>query len=245
MAYEEVQLGLFEPVPEEAPELWQVRRSKRARRIAIHILPHGGVEIVAPHRAPPDSVREFVEQQTEWIENSRNEMLKNIEAQGPLLPEVVELKAIGRNIEVHYDIGEKPTYSMQADRLAVRAPDITPTDVWPVLKRWLRELGRKHIPPLLQKQSEVTGLSPARVQIRNQKTRWGSCSSNRTISLNAAILLLEPEQADYVLIHELCHLTHMNHSERYWGLVMQYVPEFRALDRAVDQFWETGPAWPR
>jgi predicted metal-dependent hydrolase len=248
MRAHEEQMDLFGQTAKPAraePDSWEVRRNPRARRIAIHVLVHGAVEIVAPPRASAREIHEFVTLQKDWIDKARAKVLRSIERQGPLLPEVIELKAIGRRIQVNYALNPKPGTELRADLLTVNAVDITPGDCWPLLKTWLRQTGRKTLPELLRKQAELTGLKPKRVQVRNQKTRWGSCSSHGTISLNAAILLLEPQQANYVLIHELCHLQHMNHSDRYWSLVGSHVPHYRQIDKAVDAFWRTGPAWPR
>ncbi len=224
---------------------WEVRRSRRARRLAIYVLPHGGVEIVAPHGVSAEDIQAFVTSQKDWISKARAKVLDGIERQGPLLPSSIELKALGRTFEVHYSQRAKSGFNIAGDRLEVFAPEIEPPLCWPVMKQWLRTTGKRYLPGMLAERAERTGLAPARVQVRNQKTRWGSCSSHGTISLNAAILLLEPQQADYVLIHELCHLRHMNHSNRFWSLVGRFVPDYRALDEAVDNFWFSGPAWPR
>jgi len=245
MSREEIQLSLLEPVAEDSPEAWQVRYSKRARRLSIQVFPHGGVEVVAPLRASAGQVQEFVSSHIEWIEQARARMVEKVAKQGPLLPEMIQLPLINRRIEVIYDLADKAGFSQQADRLTIKTPEVTPTDCWPVLRRWLRGVARNELPQRLYKLGEEIDLKPQRVQIRNQKTRWGSCSSRGTISLNAAILMLEPGQAEYVLIHELCHLQHMDHSSRYWNLVARHVPDYEAIDKSVDAFWETGPAWLR
>jgi len=245
MSREEIQLSLLEPASEDSPEAWQVRYSKRARRLSIQVFPHGGVEVVAPLRASAGQVQEFVSSHMEWIEQARARMIEKVAQQGPLLPELIELKLINRRIEVIYESAPKVNFLQQADRLTIRAPEISPTDCWPVLRRWLRGVARNELPGRLISLGDEIDLKPQRVQIRNQKTRWGSCSSKGTISLNAAILMLDEVQAEYVLIHELCHLQHMNHSSRYWNLVARHVPDYEAIDRSVDAFWETGPAWLR
>jgi len=245
MARDEVQLGLFEAEAEDSPEAWNVRYSKRARRLSIQVFPHGGVEVVAPLRASAGQVQEFVSSHADWIEQARARMVEKVAAQGPLLPESIELTLLNRRFEVHYDFGDKAHYKQHADRLDIVTRDSTPTDCWPVLRRWLRETAKQELPERLKAIGERIGLQPSRVQVRNQKTRWGSCSSKGTISLNAAILLLDQQQADYVMIHELCHLQHLNHSRRFWGLVESHMPDYESIDQSVDEFWLEGPVWLR
>ncbi len=71
------------------------------------------------------------------------------------------------------------------------------------------------------------------VSIRNQKTRWGSCSKSGTLSFNYRLLFVEPAIRDYVLVHELCHTQQMNHSLKFWQLVSQAVPNYRQLRAAL------------
>lgn len=71
------------------------------------------------------------------------------------------------------------------------------------------------------------------VSIRNQKTRWGSCSRQGNLNFNAKIALLPPRLADYIVVHELCHLKEMNHSPRFWKLVAQTFPEHKELRRTL------------
>jgi predicted metal-dependent hydrolase len=84
---------------------------------------------------------------------------------------------------------------------------------------------------LVEKSESVIG----KVRVGNQKSRWGSCSSQRVISLNWRILLLDYEIGEYVLFHELAHLKHMNHSSSYWNLLNEWVPEAKTVDRQLSQ----------
>jgi predicted metal-dependent hydrolase len=97
--------------------------------------------------------------------------------------------------------------------------------------------------PWLKRVSNETGLSYSSVAIRQQKTRWGSCSSRRLISLNARLLFLPADLVTYVLVHELCHTKHLNHSSRFWRLLESYLPDYRQLDRQLRMGDRYMPGW--
>ena len=79
--------------------------------------------------------------------------------------------------------------------------------------------------------------------MRAQRTCWGSRSCSGTVSLNLCLLFLEPALLDYLIVHELCHGRHMNHSRRFWALVGRHVPDYRRLDRCLGDSWRAVPAW--
>ena len=159
------------------------------------------------------------------------------------LPNRIELPAINQSIEVIYRQSTRTHYRDQGSRLLVFSADAAPDHCWPILRRWLTGVGRKQLRPWLLRLAEAIQVQPRRIQIRLQQTRWGSCSGEGTISLNASALLLPAEQAEYLLVHELCHLRHLDHSRRFWQLVGKFSPRYRDLDAAVNRAWASMPAW--
>ena len=74
---------------------------------------------------------------------------------------------------------------------------------------------------------QITGGAYTSVTVRDQKTRWGSCSSRGTLSFNYRLIFAPPGILDYVVVHELCHLTHMNHSKDFWNMVASVMPDYK------------------
>jgi len=111
------------------------------------------------------------------------------------------------------------------------------------LRAWLKGQAGRLLPPLLAHEAGRFGLGYSSAAVRLQRTRWGSCSVKGTISLNAKLLFLPPELARYVLVHELAHTRHHNHSAAYWDFLASLLPNTPALDRALKDAGPLVPAW--
>ncbi|HXV97711.1 MAG TPA: M48 family metallopeptidase, partial [Anaerolineae bacterium] len=95
----------------------------------------------------------------------------------------------------------------------------------------------------LTEMSRIENLPFKRAAIRGQKSRWGSCSSTGTISLNYKLLFLPVSLVRYVLIHELCHTRYLNHSKKFWSLVKQKEPAYKAAQIELRAAWRYVPGW--
>jgi predicted metal-dependent hydrolase len=111
------------------------------------------------------------------------------------------------------------------------------------LRRWLIALAYRELGVGLQRLAGELQMNYERVQIRRQRTRWGSCSMAGTISLNVCLLFLDAPIVRYLFVHELCHTRHMNHSSRFWSLVASHEPDYRRLDRELSKGWQHVPGW--
>jgi predicted metal-dependent hydrolase len=101
------------------------------------------------------------------------------------------------------------------------------------IEQHYRREGRRYLTKRLCHWIERTGMRPRALAIRGQNTRWGSCTSGGLISLNWKLLATPPDVIDYVIVHELAHLQHMNHSPRFWQAVERWLPNYRDLRRRL------------
>lgn len=234
----EEQLDLLTPHNDDTDFL--VRKSPRARHMAISVGAHGVVEVVVPKSARPDKVQAFVRQHQDWIDRALAEYAATHPPVDRSMPATINLPAIDRNYRVKYDAardderdGTVYIAAPRSDRLRVRES----------LRKWLKATARIELLPRLAGIANRLDMSYKRAQVRGQRTRWGSCSSIGTVSLNYCLLFLEPELVEHLLIHELCHTRHMNHSRRFWKLVAEHSPDYRALEQRLDEAWRDVPAW--
>jgi predicted metal-dependent hydrolase len=222
-----------------------VRRSHRARRMSIRVDPLGSVEVVVPERVRSPEVRSFVEENRDWIARTRDQLMRGREPVSVERPSAIDLKAVCGQRAVVYDSQCRGRLRLVDDgeTIVVRGAVDDGMRVNRLLMSWLKEEARKVFPSQVEQLGEKHGLTHRRVQIRAQRSRWGSCSHHGTISLNCMLLLLAPELVRYLLVHELCHLRHMNHSRRFWRLVEQCEPGYRELDRRLARAWQELPGW--
>lgn len=108
-------------------------------------------------------------------------------------------------------------------------------DLRPVIERHLWQLAAKELPPKVFELAALHQLTVRRVTVRNQKSRWGSCSRRGTISLNWRLIQTPPFVQNYLCLHELAHLREMNHSFRFWRQVECFCPDYKTAERWLRQ----------
>jgi hypothetical protein len=238
-----VQLGLLED-PGPAHGDWRVRASTRARRLAVRVLPGGLVEIVVPRGTRPRTVERFVARHRRWIERTLDLYRPAVTGCADRLPDQVRFAATGQAFALRHAGGAGvPRVVAGEGVLVLTGATDRPTLLRHTLQRFMMREAHAALGPWLADLSSATGLRYARVQIRRQRTRWGSCSPSGTISLNACLMFQAPEVVNYLLIHELAHTRHLNHSRRFWRLVEHFEPRWRELDAALVRGWREVPAW--
>ena len=110
---------------------------------------------------------------------------------------------------------------------ALSVGGVTSKDRLAAIDRWYRREARSRIEAAVERESERLGLYPTKVTIRDQRTRWGSCSTSGTLSFNWRLVIGPVEALDYVVVHELIHLRHHNHSRNFWDALTEAMPDWK------------------
>lgn len=223
---------------------WRLRVSPRARYARLLIKPYGGLEVVIPPRFPRGDIPLLVARHADWARRQLERQLKL--RQSIRLPRQLSLAFDNSTTAVVYAGGPLVyNYDLFADnadeRLVVEAAD--QAGQIRELRGWIRHRARRLFPPLLERLARDCGIEYGRLTIRSQKTRWGSCSARGHISLNDQLLFLPTATVEYLMIHELCHRRHLNHSRDYWRLVESFCPDFRDHERQLNQARDLVPDW--
>ena len=228
----------------EVGTAWNVRISRRASRMSMRVFPGGRVEVVVPPGTGLPAVERFVARHRDWAERRSRELLQLAPRASERQPKAVELRLLDRQWSVEYVAGRRVRAVEAGDSvLRVHAPSVTDRHASQALVPWLTRLASHELSHRLRPLAAELGIDYARMGVRRQRTRWGSCSTRGTISLNVCLLFQRPEVVRYLMIHELCHRRHMNHSRRFWTLVESYEPGWKPLDVELLQGWRHVPAW--
>ena len=200
------------------------RRHGRARNYVLRLLANKTVVVTVPRNGTQKFAREFVESRKNWLEKQ----WRILEAQKPppqlLKPGMEILFRGGRERLALLATSQTPELILADQRIPI---DPGTEDVRPAVEKHLRRLA---ITELSRRVSELAALHQCqvkRVTVRNQRTRWGSCSCHGVISLNWRLIQLPEFVRDYIILHELMHLRHLNHSPRFWAEVEKACPDYR------------------
>jgi predicted metal-dependent hydrolase len=218
------------------PFEYRIRRSARAQRTRIVVAP-SKVEVVAPPTVQESHIHRFVQEKREWVVQTLAKMARQMQSHGlaappqyrdgALLPyrgECHPLRIVPthlKRVKIEFDAG------FTAHIPQTLPPDLHQPHIRAALQRWLWRRAEEDAHRLLQPHIPRFNLQPRSINIRNQKSRWGSCGIHNDLQLNWLLILAPAEIFEYVLVHEICHIRHKNHSADFWRLVAAHLPDYR------------------
>ena len=200
---------------------------RRARRYIIRVLPDGSIRVTIPRGGSRREAESFFEKHRPWAENER---IRVLAVHAPTVwVDRAEIMLRGRPVPLRV-MSEGSGWWLIIGPERVPLAEV-PTDLRPAAERCLRLVAKRDLIPRLRELAALHGLTVSLVTIRNQRSRWGSCSREGSIALNFRLVQAPDAVRDYVLIHELMHLRQQNHSRRFWRLVESAYPAFREAER--------------
>ena len=211
---------------------YTVRRSPRARSLRLRVLPERGLEVVVPRRAALPDLDALLRGRAGWIVAAldRCAALAPPVRPAPRPGTLVPYRGVEYRLAVVITRVKRPTTRLDeaAGTLTVSLPAPGDGDLAAILEAWYRARARDVLAARAECFAAALGVSYGRLTIRDQRTRWGSCSSLGNLSFNWRLILAPPAVLDYVVVHELAHRREANHSPRFWALVAAHCPDYRA-----------------
>ncbi|MGI6686309.1 MAG: M48 family metallopeptidase [Bacillota bacterium] len=216
-----------------------IRRSFKAKNVRFLVREEHGLEVVVPEGYPLKNIEVLLVQKEKWIINklklmeentaqkkaAQDDTLSNIRYLGKAYPVVVILDSASP-IRVEFS-EEKALLTLPQNREELLRQ---------VIDAWYRWAAKSLFTERASFWAEKMHVSYQTIYIRNQKTRWGSCSSKKNLSFNMRIIMAPLEVVDYIIIHELAHLKEMNHSKKFWQMVEEFCPDFKSHQAWLKKF---------
>lgn len=202
------------------------------RRKHVHLLvDHDGVlQVRAPYRFSRAGAEAVIREQAPWVVRALRRAWAAPRVQ---LDTGAEVPYLDEQLTLELIPAARPRVTREGREVKVQSPLHTPEVIRTLLEGWYRHEARSFLPARLQGFGARLGVQPAKVGIRGQRTLWGSCSARGNISVNWRLMHVPLSLVDYVLVHEICHLRHLNHSQAFWDLVATVLPDYRARRRRL------------
>jgi predicted metal-dependent hydrolase len=200
---------------------YELIRSRR-RTLAIHIK-NGGVEVRAPLKMPKRDIDKFIALKERWITEHLAKSRANAERREAFTLNYGDtVTFLGAEYPAAAKTGGRAGFDGERFRLP---PGLMPEQVKATVVRIYRRLAKIHLAARVAHYAGLMNVSPTAVKINGAKTRWGSCSAKKSLNFSWRLVMADEALIDYVVVHELAHITEMNHSARFWAIVAGVIPD--------------------
>lgn len=210
----------------------EISRSNR-RSISITILKNGNVVVKAPLKMKDEDIYRFVESKQDWIKNKLTIVTTTLAKYQDII-NYEKVLLYGNK----YSLVLANTKKIEIDdNLQIIFPKkIAQEKRMKYLISWYKKTAKNMLENRINFLATQFKLSPTAFKITDSKGRWGSCNSKGLICINFRAIMLPPQIIDYILVHELCHLVEMNHSKKFWELVMQFYNKAKLARQALKEY---------
>ncbi len=222
------------------PPPFTIRISARCRRLILRISSKG-LELVTPKKITQQKAMSFLTLKKNWI--TQNWHLACSSRLDQALPNLIELEAVKETWQVSYAINQVARLNYDLKTREIKIYSEYHKDSLYLLRKWFCHKATTFLIPMLERWSKQYRLPYGKVSVRFQKTRWGSCSRAKNINLNAKLLFLPINIVDYVIVHELVHTIHFDHSPLFWATVQNYLSDYQERRAALKKLETQIPNW--
>ncbi len=225
------------------PPQYTIKKHPLTRRVKLKASQQKGLELIVPMRFNIKHVPSILLENKAWIEKQLASFQLHPSEQE--LPDKIILAALNQTWSIFYiESSDNLKIIVRPHQELVLLGKINNKEhCKKILIAWLKKLAKIHLAEKLKNLSVQTNLPYTKLTIRDQQTRWGSCTTDKHISLNYKLLFLPAHLATHILIHELCHTVYLNHSEKFWRLVEKFDPDFETHRRLMRKGEGFVPAW--
>lgn len=205
---------------------------ERARRRSVGIWVTEASEVVvrAPHRLSVSEIEKIVQKKSAWILD-RKSYFASLQERFPkkqfISGELFPFLGSFLQLDVRFSPQKRVRIENEGDRLVAWGSEATADRIQTAILRFYQKEALKVLTERVGFFAQIMRLNPRSIRVRNQKRRWGSCSSKAALSFNWRLVLMPLDILDYVVIHELCHIPHPNHSPRFWKLVEEFAADYK------------------
>ncbi len=207
-------------------------RSKR--KTAVIYVRGNGVEVRAPLKLPKREIDRFVLSKEKWIEKRLLQAAERSESKSAFsLNYGGKIIIQGREYPIIPQDGSRIEFDGEAVYLP---PGLTPEQIKYACVNLYRGLAKMHLLKSVTYFSKIMNVSPSDVKVNGAKKRWGSCSAKKSINFSWRLIMANESVIDYVVVHELAHLTEMNHSARFWSVVSRAMPDYQERRNQLRDF---------
>ena len=204
----------------------EVVRTKRKKTASIKVI-DGLVQAVVPSQLSNTSIKQLVQKSIPWIRKKLREQSQAVTLKPKKFISGENFSYLGKSYRLKVLSGNHCKVKLLRGNLEMRLPrNAKECDIRNALADWYECHALERLIEKTHQYAGIVGVSPNSISVRNYKSRWGSCSSNGDICYNWRIIIAPHQIVDYVVVHELCHLRHLNHSPAYWESVRQVLPDY-------------------
>jgi predicted metal-dependent hydrolase len=232
-----VQLGHFEITLGSQKVPYTLKRSLRAKLIWLDIKRQTGLTVTIPHNYSLSLLPEYLESNSHWILRNLHKYCGEIPSSPLISPAPANtISYLGKNFRVMRkgDSSELELVKLKPNRVVVNLNPSSSQITAPDVMLWLKNQASDLICNKVKQFAQQIGVIYNRVVIRDQKSRWGSCSCRKNLNFNWRLIMAPEPVLDYVIIHELCHLKEMSHSKVFWNLVSRHCPKWHDYRNWLD-----------